>query len=456
MKPLKTISPTTGKALQSYDVLTNEEIDNAIHTAHQAFLKWRELTFKERAQILEQTREVLLDNIKEYGALISNEMGKPITAAMSEIEKCAAVCKYYAENSERFLADRIIKSNYQKSVVCYRPSGVIFAIMPWNFPFWQVFRFAAPNLMAGHACLVKHAESVTGCGLAMQNCFEQAGLPMGLFKTLTIHSAQAEYVIQHECVKGVTLTGSERAGKIVSAQASTHLKKSVLELGGSDPYVMLEDANIQQAADACVISRLNNSGQVCIAAKRLIVCEKIYDAFKKAVLDKIKDYKMGNPFNEATQLGPLAREDLRMTVHNQVQQAIEQGAKLLKGGVIPDGDGFYYPITVLENVKPGNIAFDDEIFGPVICFIKAKNETQAITLANQSRFGLGGAVFTKDIKRGEEMARNRIHAGTVTVNTYVQSHPALPFGGIKASGFGRELSLEGLIEFMNIKTVVVK
>jgi len=442
---LKTVNPATGKLIKEYETLNNSEINQSIERTHQAFLAWKKTGFAHRAEILKKAAKNLLDNKKEYADIISQEMGKLNDVAMSEIEKCAWVCEYYAENAEAFLAPRPIKADYQKSYVSYQPSGVIFAIMPWNFPFWQVFRFAAPNLMAGHGCLLKHAEIVTGCALAIEECLTQAGFPKDLFQTLVISNNQAEQVIQNDHVTGVTLTGSERAGKAVASEAGANLKKVVLELGGCDPYIILEEADIEKAAEAATASRLNNSGQVCIAAKRLIVVDSVYDKFKKAVLKKLN-----------VKIAPLAREDLRATVHKQVQEAIKQGAILERGGELPKGDGFDYPITVLENVAPSNIAFTDEIFGPVFTFIHASNETEAIDLANHSRFGLSAAVFTEDLKRGEAIVREKVHAGAVALNTFVASNPALPFGGIKHSGFGRELSEEGIRAFTNVKTIIIK
>lgn len=446
---LKTINPATGKLIKKYKTFNTTEINQVIEKTHSAFLAWKTTDWARRAIYLKKVAHELLIHKTDYAEIITREMGKLPGAAINEIEKCAHACVFYAENAKHFLSPRPIQPSgemhYQKSEVSYQPSGVIFAIMPWNFPFWQVFRFAAPNLMAGHGCLLSHAEIVTGCALAIERCFEKAGLPAHLFRSLLITNEQAEHVIQHHAVTGVTLTGSERAGKAVGAKAGAHLKKVVLELGGADPYLILADADIEKAATATAISRLNNSGQVCIAAKRLIVVETVYDAFKKALLNKLSSAK----------IAPLARKDLRDTVHKQVRLAIKQGATLLQGGECPKGPGFYYPITLLENVTPGNVAFDDEIFGPVFTLIRAKDEAEAIQLANHSRFGLGGAVFTEDLARGEIIAREKLEAGTVTVNTFTASNPALPFGGIKCSGFGRELGEEGIHAFMNVKTVVV-
>jgi len=457
---MQTINPTSGEILKTYETISNQEIDRIIEKSHIAFLKWSQESFADRAKILKNIQQNLLKNKQDYAKIITLEMGKPIKYAIAEIEKCALVCEFYANNAEKLLADRSIKTqenktSHAKSYVCYQPSGTIFAVMPWNFPFWQVFRFAAPNLMAGHACLLKHAEITTGTALAIENCLRESGLPENLFRALLIKHEQSEQVIGNKYVTGVTLTGSEAAGKSIAATAGKYLKKCVMELGGSDPYVILADADLPKAATACLNSRLLNSGQVCIAAKRLIIVESVYEKFKQQILAGVNNFALGDPLNENTILGPLARADLRDTVDKQVTQAINEGATLLMRSETPKSTGFYYPITILENVAAGNIAFDEEIFGPVVALIKAKDEADAIKLANQTRFGLGAAVFTQDLKRGEEIARAELNAGSVAVNTFVASNPALPFGGIKASGFGRELALEGLCEFMNIKTAVI-
>ncbi len=383
-------------------------------------------------------------------------MGKPILASTAEIEKCQLACNFYAENAEKFLAPRSVVTNKTKSFVVYRPLGIIFAIMPWNYPFWQVFRCAAPNLMAGNAMLLRHSPNSTGAGLAIEELCREAGLPQNLFRTLVIDNETAAQVIKHHQIKGVTLTGSPRAGAIVGSTAASALKKVVLELGGSDPYIVLKDADLAKAAKICVASRLNNSGQVCIAAKRIIVVNSVREQFEKLVLDELKNYHMGDPMDNSYNLGPLARADLRETVHRQVQDCISKGATLLMGGKIPSNPGFYYPPTVLKDIGPNMAAMKEEIFGPVIALINAKDEDEAIHIANDSDYGLAAAVFTENIQRGEEIATNKIHAGTCAVNDLVSSDPRLPFGGIKNSGFGRELGEEGIREFTNVKTVYIK
>ncbi len=454
--PIQTVNPTTEEVIQSYDEMSEKTVADIIDHSHDVYLSWRETPFSERKKCMLNAAKLLKSNRDEYAKIISDEMGKPITAARAEIEKCASVCEYYAENAEAQLAPREIKTEMKKSMVVYRPLGMIFAIMPWNFPFWQVFRFAAPNLMAGNAGLLSHAPISTGTGQAIEQLFKDAGFPEGLFRSIVVNNDVAAFVIKHPKVAAITLTGSERAGAIVGAEAAGSLKKVVLELGGSDPYLILEDADLELAAEECVASRMSNTGQVCISPKRLIAVDAIRDEFEKLVLEKIKRYKMGDPADENTNFGPMARKDLRNEVHQQVQECVKKGATLITGGEIPDKKGFYYPPTALKNVKKGMPAMDDEIFGPVIVFVDAKDEADAIRIANESRFGLASGVFTKDIERGLDIAMNKIHAGSCYVNGYVASDPRLPFGGIKFSGYGRELSSEGIHEFVNTKTVCVK
>ena len=453
---IETVNPSTGKIIRVYPEMTSQEVHQIIEAVHTDALAWRALSFSERGHRLHDIADLLKKNKTVYADLMAHEMGKPIAAGEAEAEKCAWVCDYYADHAEELLTPRIVKTDMKKSFVTYQPSGVIFAIMPWNFPLWQVFRFAAPNLMAGHGCLLKHAPIVTGTALAIEQLMREAGLPQHLFRVLIINTDEAANVIAHPRVTGVTLTGSARAGKVVAAKAGEALKKVVLELGGNDPYVILEDADLDQAVQACVTSRLNNTGQVCIAAKRMILVDKIFAAFKDLVMQAIQAFIPGDPLKRETRLGPMARADLRTEVQRQVEESIQRGATLEAGGKIPTGEGFYYPPTVLTNVKPGMPAFDEEIFGPVIALIRVKNEEEAITLANHSQYGLGGAVFTRDLARGERIATEKIQVGSCAVNTYVRSDPRLPFGGIKQSGYGRELAAEGIRAFMNTKTVTLQ
>lgn len=452
---IQTINPATGKLIKAYPEMSWPEIDNIIHAAHDDFLTWRETAFTERTEKLRNVGKELLQNKQQYAALITEEMGKPIKLAVGEIEKCARLCDHFAEHAEKYLTPHSIKTEMSKTYVTYQPLGVVFAIMPWNFPFWQVLRAAVPILIAGNSCVLKHAPTTTGCGLAIEKIFRVAGFLENSFRILIIDTDAAEKVIAHPQIVAVTLTGSVQAGKAVGAAAAGHLKKVVLELGGSDPYLILADADLDLAAEQSVLSRLSNSGQVCIAAKRLIVVDAVREAFEKKVIAKAKEYKVGDPLNAVTNLGPLARADLREKVQQQVDESIDKGAELIIGGKIPQGEGFFYPVTILKNVTPGMPAYDDEIFGPVISFIDVKDTQAAIKIANDTQFGLGAAVFTKDILHGEEVAL-QLDAGACNVNALVASDPRLPFGGIKASGFGRELSAEGIREFTNVKTIAIK
>ena len=454
---IQTINPATGAILESYRCLSTYEVDEVIAQTQHAYLLWSGLTFQQRADRLHEVSMFLQIRKEIYAELISKEMGKPITAAIAEIEKCSWGCDFYAEQAEIFLAPREVATDLlQKSYVIYRPLGIIFGIMPWNYPFWQVFRFAAANLMAGNTIVLKHADITTGVGLAIEELFQDAELPRHVFRSLVIHHDVAAHVIHHPHIRGVTLTGSVEAGRIVSAEAAKAIKKSVLELGGNDPYIVLSDAHLEKAAEACVLSRLSNSGQVCIAAKRIIVVEDIFEEFEQLVMKQLAQFHMGDPLDPHTNLGPLSRADLREKVHQQVLKCIEQGATLLYGGEIPNGPGFYYPPTVLKNIKPGMPAWDEEIFGPVIALISARDEEEAISIANSTPYGLSAAIFTGNSEHGEMLARDKIQVGTCYVNQYVASDPRLPFGGIYHSGYGRELGEEGIREFMNIKTIGVK
>ena len=383
------------------------------------------------------------------------EMGKPLKQGVAEAEKCAFGCDYYADAAEAHLAPEIIKTDASKSYVAFEPLGVILAVMPWNFPLWQVYRFAAPALMAGNVGVLKHASNVPGCALIIEEIFAQAGFPSGTFRTLLIGSAQVKAVIEHPLVRAVTLTGSTPAGKAVAAQAGAVVKKTVLELGGSDPYIVLEDADLDHAVQTCVASRLINSGQSCVNAKRFIIVEPLLQAFTERLVALMKTKKMGDPLADGTDVGPQARADLRDELHRQVRESVAKGATVLLGGEIPSGKGSYYPPTVLANVKPGMPAYHEELFGPVASIIKAKDEQDAVRIANDSIFGLGAAVFTKDLARGERLARN-LDAGCTFVNALVASDPRLPFGGIKESGYGRELGSYGIKEFVNMKMVYIK
>jgi len=405
---------------------------------------------------MKKAADILQERSDEYAQLMTAEMGKLLRSGKAEAEKCGWICNYYAENAEKFLEPEEIKTEMSNSFVTFNPLVVVLAVMPWNFPFWQVFRFAAPGLMAGNACILKHASNVPGCALAIEEIFRAAGFPKDIFQILLIGSKQVDAVIEHPHVKAVTLTGSTPAGRAVARKSGEMIKKCVLELGGSDPYIILEDADIETAVEKCVISKLINSGQSCIAAKRFIVVDAVREEFEKLFLEKMKEQIMGDPTDPETTIGPMARTDLRDELHQQVTQSINKGAKYLLGGHIPQMEGAFYPVTILADVAKGMPAYDEELFGPVAVIISAKDENEAIEIANDTVFGLGAAVFTSNIKKGKNIAANLLDAGCCFVNDFVKSDPRLPFGGIKESGFGRELSHYGIKEFVNVKTVCVK
>ncbi|MDA3867043.1 MAG: NAD-dependent succinate-semialdehyde dehydrogenase [Salinivirgaceae bacterium] len=452
---LKSFNPYNGSPVASYDQVTKKELNGLLDIASEQWIEWRGMPFNKRKSLLQKVSELLCERKEQYAKLITLEMGKAISESRAEVEKCARVCDYYAENAERFLASEEIETEYQRAHVVYQPLGVILAIMPWNFPFWQVFRFAAPTIMAGNVAILKHASNVSGCSLAIQQVFTDAGFPDGVFTSLLLRGKETANLIGDERIAAVTLTGSTQAGKAVAEAAGRAIKKSVLELGGSDPYIILDDADIDLAVEKCVAGRLLNAGQSCIGAKRFIVTDAVADAFIPKFVEAMKATKMGDPLADETQMGPLATKQFREELHYQVQKSVELGAELLTGGVMFAGEGAFYPPTVLTNVKKGMPAYSEELFGPVASVITVKDEDEAIFVANDTNFGLGAALFTKDIKRGHRLAADAIRAGSVFVNEFVKSDPRLPFGGIKESGFGRELAVYGIREFTNIKTIVV-
>jgi len=453
---LKSINPANGQEIAAYEEMSTDEVNGIITAVNDAFNSWRKTSFSSRGELLKNAAVILQSNKEEFGRLMSLEMGKPYSQSLAEVVKCAKGCEYYADNTEEILADRIIETDASKSYVSHQPIGIVLAVMPWNFPFWQVFRFVAPALMAGNVGVLKHASNVQGCALAIEKIFVESGFPENVFRALVISSKNVESVINNPLVKAVTLTGSTPAGRAVASQSGAALKKTVLELGGSDPYVILKDADLDQAVEACVIGRLLNTGQSCIAAKRFIVVADVLGDFQERLIDEMRVKKWGDPFEEDIDLGPMVDESARDELHSQVVKSIEGGAEVLLGGAVPDNPGAYYPATVLGNVRPGMPAFDEELFGPVAAVIAAENEAEAIKLANQTPFGLGAAVFTSDIKKGEKIASEELEAGSCFVNDFVRSDPRLPFGGIKASGYGRELSSNGILEFVNSKTVYIR
>lgn len=455
MKTITTTNPANNKEIKEYTIHTAEEITRIISNAESAFQINRKTSIEDRSSLMHIAADLLDERKDMLARTMTNEMGKTYKSAQAEVEKCAWVCRYYADNAKDFLADELVESDASKSYISYQPLGVVLAVMPWNYPLWQVFRFAAPALMAGNTALLKHASNVPESALQIEKIFTDAGFPKRSFSTLLIKSDAVKAILENDIVKAATLTGSGPAGEAVASIAGQNIKKTVLELGGSDPYLILEDADLDHAAEQCTTSRLLNAGQSCIGAKRFIAVEKIYDAFLQKFKDNMASAIMGDPMEDVA-LGPMARYDLRDEVHQQVIDSVSNGAKLILGGEIPDGDGAYYPPTILTDVKPGMPAYADEIFGPVASVIKVKDEAEAIQVANDTAFGLGSCVFTQDVKRGEQIAREELEAGCCFVNHYVKSDPRLPFGGIKTSGYGRELSYYGIREFVNVKTVYVK
>jgi len=452
---LESVNPATGEVIATHEEMTAAEVGDIVTACHEAYLGWRETEFNKRAEHLTAAAGLLRQRRQELAELMTSEMGKPIAQSRAEVDKCAWVCDYYAENAASFLAAEQIATDARKSFVAFEPLGVVLAVMPWNFPLWQVFRFAAPALMAGNTGVLKHASNVQGCALAIEAIFGDAGYPENVFRTLVVGSGAVSAVLEHPEVRAVTLTGSTPAGQAVAQQAGALLKKTVLELGGSDAYVILEDADIEPAVQACLAGRLLNSGQSCIAAKRFIVPHAVRQEFETQYVGLMRTQRMGDPMDTSSDIGPLARRDLREELHDQVVRSIEQGALCLLGGEIPDGPGAFYPPTVLTEVRAGMPAYAEELFGPVAAIIPVEDEGEAIRVANDTVFGLGAAVFTRDLERGEEIATKHLDAGSCFVNTFVKSDPRLPFGGIKASGYGRELGQFGIREFVNVKTVYV-
>jgi succinate-semialdehyde dehydrogenase/glutarate-semialdehyde dehydrogenase len=438
--------------IKEYTEHNSREITEIIEQAHAEYLSWRKVGFDKRAELMYRAAETLRRNTDKYARTITLEMGKTITESRAEVEKCAWVCDYYADNAERFLADELIETEGSKSFVAFQPIGVVLAVMPWNFPFWQVFRFAAPALMAGNAGVLKHASNVPGSALQIEEVFREAGFPENIFRTLLIGASKVDSVIRNDKIKAVTLTGSEPAGMQVASVAGQELKKTVLELGGSDPYIVLDDAEINACVNTAVQARMINAGQSCIAAKRFIVVESMLDKFQNEHVEIMKSLNLGDPLDEKTQVGAMARMDLLEELDLQVQKSVKLGASLLTGGKKADGPGAFYLPTVLGDVRKGMPVYSEETFGPVSAIIPVKDSEEAIMVANDSIFGLGGSVWSKDIARAEQVAR-QIESGAVFINGMTKSDPRLPFGGVKRSGYGRELSHYGIKEFVNIKTI---
>lgn len=453
---LKSINPVNEEIIQIYEEHSLKEIEDKINNCQRTWLNYREIGYKEKSVWMLNLSKTLLTNKERLANIMSLEMGKPLKDGMAEIEKCATVCEYYANNSSYFLKDELIETEANKSFISYQPLGIVLAIMPWNFPYWQVFRFLAPALMAGNAAILKHASNVTGCALAIEEMVVNAGFPKDIFHTIILNSKELEPVIENQFIKAVTLTGSTSAGKKVAQFAGSLIKKTVLELGGSDPYLVLEDADLEMAAETSVNSRLINNGQSCIAAKRFIVLKSIEKEFTSLFLKKMKLKTFGDPSNKEYNLGPMARKDLRDELHQQVERSLAKGAKCILGGEIPKTKGAFYPPTILTNVSKGMPAYNEELFGPVASIITVENEEEAIEIANDTSFGLGAAIFSNDIEKAEKIAKYKIQAGCCFVNSLVKSDSRLPFGGINQSGYGRELGMIGIKEFVNIKTIYIK
>jgi succinate-semialdehyde dehydrogenase/glutarate-semialdehyde dehydrogenase len=446
------INPATGEKISEYKRITSSEALEIIAASKKEYHHWKQKTFEERATLMYALADVLDENKEEYAQLATREMGKVIGQSRKEIEKCALVCRYYAEHSSALLADEIVKTEATKSYITFQPIGVILAVMPWNFPFYQVIRFAIPALMGGNTGVLKHASNVQGCAFAIEDAFLKAGFPEGVFLNLNVEAKEVKTLIEDKNIAAITLTGSDPTGRSVASIAGQNLKKTVMELGGSDAYIILDDVDLEEVTDLATFGRLQNNGQTCIAAKRFIVHDSIYDAFLSLFTKKMKAAQMGDPTNEDVYYGPMARLDLRDELHGQVLKTVEQGGRLVLGGVIPEGKGAYYPATILVDLEPGMEAFDNELFGPAASVMRAKDDAHAVELANNSQFGLGSGVFTGNRERGEKLAL-LLEAGSSFVNKLVVSDPRLPFGGIKNSGYGRELAAYGIREFVNTKTI---
>lgn len=456
MSDITTVNPATGEDIQEYSYMTNDEVNKIVDASHEAFLEWRKTSHEERAKVINSIGETLVKYKEELSKLMTEERGKLYSQSLQEVDLCKAICDYTAENGITALADdeREIE-NMKKGIVTYQPIGVIYGMQPWNFPAYQVFRYTIANLMAGNSILLKHAANVTGSGLLIEKIFHESDLPNDLFRTILIDHDQSEELIANDKVRGVTLTGSDGAGSIVGQQAAKAIKKVVLELGSNDAFIVLEDADLDVAVETCAQARLVNNGETCVAAKRFIVVDSVYDEFRQRIVEKFESVKTGDPMDKGSNIGPLARKDLQEKLHEQVEESVKKGATIAVGGKLPEGKSSFYPATILENVEKGQPAYDDELFGPVASLIRAKDQDDALRIANDSRYGLGGAIFSKDEEKAIRLAREEFDTGMVYINGYGLANPALPFGGVKNSGHGREHGGFGIKEFVNIKAVHV-
>jgi len=457
MNPTVTINPTTEDVIERHSKLTNFELSDAIENCHKAYLDWRQESLEARAKVIGKIGKSLMKHKDDLAALMTEEMGKLLSQSHEEVELCAGICEYTAENGPSELADEDRDIDEEtRGIITYSPIGVIYGIQPWNYPTYQVIRYSIANLMAGNGVLLKHASNVTGSGKLLQKIYEDAGLPQHLFRSLVISHDQSDTVISNERVRGVTLTGSSEAGRMIAQKAGNVLKKTVLELGSNDAYIVLADADIEAAVETCVMGRIYNNGETCIAAKRFIIVEDIYDDFRDAYVKAMSALTTGDPTSDDFDMGPMARKDLRDDLHKQVQDSVAGGAEILCGGEMPDGKGYFYPSTVLGNVLPGQPAYDDELFGPVASLIKAKDAKDAMRIANDSKFGLGGGIMTTDTDKAIELARDHFDTGMVFINRFGLAVPNMPFGGVKDSGYGREHGGFGVKEFVNIKSLLIQ
>ncbi|MBF0659262.1 NAD-dependent succinate-semialdehyde dehydrogenase [Psychrobacter sp. NG25] len=456
MSDITTINPTTGEEIKNYDYMSVDEVNKIVDASHEAFLAWRTVSHEERGRAIKSIGDKLIEYKEELAKLMTEERGKLYSQSLEEIDLCKAICDYTAENGVESLADDVRDiEGMRKGLVSYQPIGIIYGMQPWNFPAYQVFRYTIANLMAGNSILLKHASNVTGSGLLIEKILHESELPNDLFRTIIIGHDQSEELINNDKVRGVTLTGSDKAGVIVGQQAAKAIKKAVLELGSNDAFIVLEDADLNIAVETCTQARLINNGETCVAAKRFIVVDSVYDEFRKRIVEKFEGAKYGDPMDDSSDIGPLARKDLQEQLHEQVEQSVAKGATIAVGGKVPDSKGSFYPATILENVEKGQPAYDDELFGPVASLIRAKDQDDALRIANDSRYGLGGAIFSKDTDKAVRLAREEFDTGMVYINGYGLANPALPFGGVKNSGYGREHGGFGIKEFVNIKAVHV-
>ncbi|AMM86558.1 NAD-dependent succinate-semialdehyde dehydrogenase [Martelella sp. AD-3] len=450
---LTTINPLTEEELESYPQMSDEEASAVVEASHTAFLEWRLKPLEERATVIAAIAEEMRKSKDAFAKLMTDEVGKLLKDSREEVELCAAICDYTAKIGPDTLADEEREVDSGMGIVTHSPIGVVYGIQPWNFPAYQAVRYSIASLMAGNGVLLKHASACTGSGLFLRDLYERAGLPKGLFGVLLISHDQSDRIIEDERVRGVTLTGSDKAGRAVAGKAAELVKKTVLELGSNDAYLVLDDADLDLAVKTCVQGRIYNNGQTCVNAKRFIVTEKNYDAFVKAYAEAFEDIKVGDPSEDETELGPMVTEEQRDKLHKQVEESIKKGARLVAGGKIPDRKGWFYPATALAEVAPGQPAYKDEMFGPAASIIRAKDEQDAMRIANSSRYGLGGGIFSRDVERARKLAAEHFDTGMVFINTFDVAYPTMPFGGVKTSGYGREHGPEGLKEFVNIKSI---